>query len=370
MSCLDNCRYQLYAEFKFHREILREQSYHMVVLSFIVNIFNINQKICLRTKCRVLQYHLLYNVIRQEEKDMNWINGMQTAIDYIEEHLTEEIDYAEVAKQAYSSTYHFQRVFSALCGYTLGEYIRNRRLTLAGIELSQEKAKVIDVAIKYGYESPDSFAKAFHRFHGIIPSQARSEGVMLKSFSRLSLKFRLEGGSVMNYRIEEKPAMILTGYKRRFSGSPAEREEQEAELFVSTRANQYILKGISGDCDTQYAVMRGFSDEGYDFYIASKLDDFSTNHLDLVLGEEDAKRFEKIDLQGGLYLVCETERTQYPTMQIEELRKKAVSEWIASSEYDLAEAPEIAVYHWYYKCGDEKVNSSRYIELWLPISKR
>ena len=149
---------------------------------------------------------------------MNWIIGMQSAIDYIEAHLTEDIDYIEVAKQAYSSSYHFQRVFSTICGYTLGEYIRNRRLTLAGIELSQEKAKVIDVAIKYGYESPDSFAKAFHKFHGIMPSRARSEGVILKSFSRLSLKFTLEGGSIMNYRIEEKPAMTLTGYKRRFSG--------------------------------------------------------------------------------------------------------------------------------------------------------
>lgn len=301
---------------------------------------------------------------------MNWIIGMQSAIDYIEAHLTEDIDYIEVAKQAYSSSYHFQRVFSALCGYTLGEYIRNRRLTLAGIELSQEKAKVIDVAIKYGYESPDSFAKAFHKFHGIIPSKARSEGVILKSFSRLSLKFTLEGGYVMNYRIEEKPAMTLTGYKRCFSGSLEERAAQEEDFFVSTRVNQYLLKGISRDCDTQYTVMNGFSDDGYDFYIASKLDDFSTEHLESILGEEDAKRFEKIDLHGGLYLVCETERTKYPTMEIEELRKKAVSEWIASSEYDLAEAPEIAVYHWFYKYGDEKTNNSRYIELWLPISKR
>ncbi len=301
---------------------------------------------------------------------MNWISGMQSAIDYMEEHLTEEIDYVEVAKQAYSSTYHFQRVFSSLCGYTLGEYIRNRRLTLAGIELSQEKSKVIDIAIKYGYESPDSFAKAFHKFHGITPSQARNEGIMLKSFSRLTLKFILEGGSVMNYRIEEKPAMILTGYKCRFSGNPAEREEQEAEFFASTRANQYMLKGISGDCNTLYAAISGFADDGYDFYIASKLDEFSTNHLDMILGEEDAKRFERIDVEGRLYLVCETERMQYPTMQIEDVRRKAVSEWIASSEYELAEAPEIAVYHWFYKYGDDEVNNSRYIELWLPITKK
>ena len=93
---------------------------------------------------------------------MEWINGMQRALAYIEEHLTEEIDYEEVAKQSFSSSFYFQRVFSILCGYTLGEYIRNRRLTLAGAELQSENAKVIDVALKYGYESPDSFAKAFY----------------------------------------------------------------------------------------------------------------------------------------------------------------------------------------------------------------
>ena len=301
---------------------------------------------------------------------MKWITEMQNAIDYIEAHLTEEIDYAEVAKQAYSSSYHFQRTFSTLCGCTLGEYIRKRRLTLAGSELLHDKLKVIDIAMKYGYESPDSFARAFQKFHGITPSQARSEGTTMRSFSRLVFNLKLEGGSVMNYRIEEKPSMILTGYKQHFYGSPAERVDQEEELFVSTRGNQYMLKGISRDCATQYSVMKEFSDDGYDFYIASKLDEFSTEHLDLVLGESDAKRFEKINLPGGLYLVCETERAQYPTNQIEELRKKAVTEWLVSSEYELTQAPEIAVYHWFYEYGNEAVNNFRYIELWLPIEKR
>ncbi|MBO5411225.1 MAG: helix-turn-helix transcriptional regulator, partial [Clostridia bacterium] len=107
---------------------------------------------------------------------MDWIVGIQRAINYIEDNLTETIDYEEVAKQCYSSSYHFQRVFSILCGYTVGEYIRNRRLTLAGKELATTNAKVIDVALKYGYESPDSFAKAFQKFHGILPSQARNNG--------------------------------------------------------------------------------------------------------------------------------------------------------------------------------------------------
>ena len=125
---------------------------------------------------------------------MDWITGIQNALDYIEEHLTEDIDYDRVAEQSFSSSYHFQRIFSLLCGFTVGEYIRYRRLSLAGSELASTDIKVIDAALKYGYESPDSFAKAFQKFHGITPSAARTSGNVLRSFSRLTLKISLEGG--------------------------------------------------------------------------------------------------------------------------------------------------------------------------------
>lgn len=137
---------------------------------------------------------------------MDWICGIQQGIDYIEAHLTEKLDYQDIARQAYSSVFQFQRVFHILCGYTLGEYIRARRLTLAGNELSFQGTKVIDTALKYGYDSPESFARAFIRFHGITPSQAKEDGAQLKSFSRLSVKLTLKGGSMMDYRIEKRPA--------------------------------------------------------------------------------------------------------------------------------------------------------------------
>lgn len=299
---------------------------------------------------------------------MDWITGLQNAINYIENNLTESLNYDEIAAQSFSSKYHFQRVFSILCGFTVGEYIRNRRLSLAGAELAAGNAKVIDVALKYGYENPDSFAKAFKKFHGILPSQAQHGN--LKSFSRLVLKISLEGGNIMNYRIENKPEMIFTGYKRRFTGTPAERKAQECDFYVTTRANQYILKGLSHDCDTGYNIMSNFDEDSYNFYIASLLDEWCTENLEKELGTEDAKRFEKIVVPPNLYLVCETEHTKYPTKLFEDLRRKAVSEWIASSEYELADAPEISVYHWFYKKDDAAVNNSRYIELWLPLRKR
>ena len=299
---------------------------------------------------------------------MDWITGMQKAIDYIEANLTEEIDYEKVAAESFSSSYHFQRVFSILCGYTLGEYIRLRRLSLAGAELANGKDKVIDIALKYGYDSPDSFAKAFQKFHGITPSQARADGNMLKSFSRLSIKISLEGGSIMNYRIEEKDEMILTGYKRRFSGIPGERMEQEKEMYVKTRPLQYILQGLSGDVINNFDIITNIDDEGYDFYIASQLNEYCRNNLnkDGILGEEFAKYYENVTIPKCTYAIFETERCAYPTMTFLDLRRKIASEWLPNSGYQLKNAPELVVTHWF---EGEKRNQ-RYRELWIPIEKK
>ena len=299
---------------------------------------------------------------------MDWITGMQKAIDYIEANLTEEIDYEKVAAESFSSSYHFQRVFSILCGYTLGEYIRLRRLSLAGAELVNGKEKVIDIALKYGYDSPDSFAKAFQKFHGITPSQARADGSMLKSFSRLSIKISLEGGSIMNYRIEEKDEMILTGYKRRFSGIPGERMEQEKEMYVKTRPLQYILQGLSGDVVNNFDIITNIDDEGYDFYIASQLNEYCRNNLnkDGILGEEFANYYENVTIPKCTYAIFETERCAYPTMTFLDLRRKIASEWLPNSGYQLKNAPELVVTHWF---EGEKRNQ-RYRELWIPIEKK
>ena len=299
---------------------------------------------------------------------MDWITVMQKAIDYIVLHLTEEIDYEKVAAESFSSTYHFQRVFSILCGYTLGEYIRLRRLSLAGAELASSKEKVIDVALKYGYDSPDSFAKAFQKFHGITPSEARTNGKMLRSFSRLSLKISLEGGNTMNYRIEEKNEMILTGYKRRFSGVPGEREEQEKDMYVNTRVFQYILQGLSGNIEMNYDIITNIGDDGYDFYIAKQLTEYLRNNLNKtsVLGEEYAKHFENITIPKATYAIFETERCSYPTTVFLDLRKKIASEWLPNSGYQLANAPELVVTHWFR--GNK--SNQRYRELWIPIEKK
>lgn len=144
---------------------------------------------------------------------MDWITGIQRALNYTEAHLTDEIDFEAVASEAYSSSFHFQRMFSLLVGYSLGDYIRQRRLSLAAEELMRTNEKNIDIALKYGYDTPESFSRAFTRFHAITPTQARRGGC-IRSFSRLSVKLILDGGNFMDYRIE-KPGKLSIVCKKK-----------------------------------------------------------------------------------------------------------------------------------------------------------
>lgn len=303
---------------------------------------------------------------------MDWISGMQRAIDYIEANLTEPIDYEEVAAQSFSSCHHFQRVFSILCGFPVGEYIRNRRLALAGAELAAGDAKVIDIALKYGYESPDSFAKAFQKFHGILPSQARGSGSLLKSYSRLVLKFSMEGGNIMQYQIETKPEMTLLGYKRRFSGTPYDdaRDTQEGTFFTTTRASRWMLNGLSNDKLSEYCVLTNQDESGYDFYIAVSADRFERENLynSEVTGIDFMDRFgfEEIVIPERTYAVFRTERQKTPIREYFELRKQIAAEWISLRDHQIADAPELAVYHWGITGGYE----GRTVEIWIPLEKR
>jgi AraC family transcriptional regulator len=142
---------------------------------------------------------------------IEWIEGIQNAIEYMEDHLTEELDIRDIAEKAYISPFYFQRTFGVLCGFSVGEYIRNRRLSMAAEELSSTDAKIIDVAHKYGYDSPDNFTRAFTRFHGISPSAAKAKGASLKSFARLKIKVTLEGGTMLEYKIVEKAQFTVMG---------------------------------------------------------------------------------------------------------------------------------------------------------------
>lgn len=200
---------------------------------------------------------------------MDWITCIQRALDYSEAHLTEVIDYNAVAKQACSSAFHFQRMFSMLCGYSLSDYIRMRRLSLAAGDLHRTNAKVIDIAMRYGYDSPESFTRAFTRFHGITPTEARRGGTV-KSFSRLSVKLTLSGGTTMDYRIENRDAFQLICKKKQISKPQGETATEDISAFWNQcgmdGSMQTICKygrfdkypGIIGVCFSEEMADSGF----------------------------------------------------------------------------------------------------------------
>ncbi len=154
---------------------------------------------------------------------MDWVKTINDAIEYMEENLTEEIDLADISKAVHLSAFHFQRAFTLLTGMSPAEYLRKRRLSQAGAELTKGAGKVIDIALKYGYDTPESFTKAFTRFHGVSPAQAKKEQ-SVRFMSRYSVQITIEGGCIMEYKIEKWEAMDLLLHAKEFNAETCEAE--------------------------------------------------------------------------------------------------------------------------------------------------
>lgn len=147
---------------------------------------------------------------------MEWLNKMNNAINYIENHLEDKMDYEKIARSACCSVYHFQRMFSFITNIPLSEYVRRRKMTLAAFELQNSDIKIIDLALKYGYESPEAFTRAFQTVHGITPTSARRDGANLKAYPRISFQMSMKGDSEMNYKIVQKEAFQVYGVEEIF----------------------------------------------------------------------------------------------------------------------------------------------------------
>lgn len=148
---------------------------------------------------------------------MDWITSIQQTVDYIEDHMGEELDANRLAEKVYISQFYFQKIFTILCGCTVSEYIRDRRMTVAGYEVIDTEYSILDIALKYGYDSHESFTRAFTRFHGVTPSDARKNHSNLKAFSRIYVKSNLSGGKVImsdfserGYVVKESGAVYYT----------------------------------------------------------------------------------------------------------------------------------------------------------------
>ena len=275
-----------------------------------------------------------------------WAEGIQSAVEYIEENLTEELDIGDIAAKAYVSPFHFQRIFSVLCGMTVGEYIRCRRLTLAAQELSSSDIKVIDAAVKYGYDSPDSFARAFTKFHGISPSAAKERGASLKAFAPLRIKLTLDGGNFMEYRIVEKASFTVRGKSRSFNSDTS---YQEIPKFWQ----EYMASDGKRKVCGQFGICLDSDGKNFDYLIADiykPWEDIPEGHVTRVIPEGTWAVFP---CRGAL------------PKSLQDVNTKIWSEWLPNCrEYKLCGNYDIEMYT--EPAEDPKDN---YCEIWVPVIK-
>ena len=238
---------------------------------------------------------------------MEWIAAMQQAITYMEEHLLEEINYEDVAKQVHTSSYEFHRAFSFLTGMTANAYIRNRRLSLAARELVETDAKITDLAFKYGYETSDSFTKAFTRFHGVAPKYARDESARLVLFNPIVIKLTVEGGKSIDYRIVQTEKKKFIALVRQFKNEIINDEANHdvADFWGEVNANQMLspiwMLREDGKRDL-YGLCSPTTEESDTFeYGIGIIVDEDTAEYD----EEDLKKkgFRIWDVNPGTYVV-------------------------------------------------------------------
>ncbi|CCC84568.1 uncharacterized HTH-type transcriptional regulator ydeE [Paenibacillus polymyxa M1] len=287
------------------------------------------------------------------------LKSMNEAIRYIEENLTNEIDFKEVARLAYCSEFHFKRMFSFLAGATLSEYIRRRRLTLAAFELKDSNVKVIDIAIKYGYNSPDSFTRAFQNLHGLTPSEARINGRSLKAYPRMTFQLSIKGGSEMNYRIEEKGAFRIVGIQKRvpiiFNGVNPEIAAMWESLDGETINN---LKRISNvepmgllSASTNFSEGRMEEKGGLDHYIG------------VATTKECPDNLTQLEVAASTWAVFEAIGSFPDTLQ--DVWGRIYSEWFPSSNYEQIEGPEIL-----WNESKDITSPTFKSEIWIPILKK
>jgi AraC family transcriptional regulator len=293
---------------------------------------------------------------------MEWSERMNAAIGYIENNLAGEIDFNKAAEMACCSLFHFQRMFFAIIGTTPAEYARRRRLTLAAKDLISTDDKVIDIAMKYGYDAPDSFTRAFRQMHGITPRAAREPGVKLMAFPRISFSIELKGGSDMDYTIIEKPGFNIAITKKRFSTAGGQNFIKIPQWW-----NEFVK---SPDCAALEALTRGklgtvtgssmlgvcMEDEpvkdptNYQFYYGIA--------VELPPGD-GAGKFEKMAVPPATWAVFDC-----TLANLQDVTKRIFSEWFPSTGYEHDAKPELEIYI------ENPVGKEMQCQIWIPVVKQ
>lgn len=284
---------------------------------------------------------------------MNWSESIVKAIEYIENNLTNDITIEDISNYSYISSFYFQKGFSIICGYGLSEYIRNRKLSCAGYEVLNTDNKIIDIALKYGYDSPDSFTKAFTRFHGSTPTEVRKGG-KIKEFAPLKINLSLKGGYTMEYKIEEKESFKVVGLKGNFKYETANQD-------IPKMWKKFFMKTTFTKINPKYGVNidTNMGSDVFDYIIG---DDYNE---DLKV----PKDFEIIEIPKFTWAIFSCIGPS--SVKMPEVNEKIFTEWLPNSnDYEIAAGYNIEMYSnpKDYKKG---VNDEKYYsEVWIPIKRK
>lgn len=281
---------------------------------------------------------------------MEWITRLNEAVHYIDEHLTDAIDYDQLGRIACCSGFHFQRMFTYMAGMPLSEYIRRRKMSLAAVELQGGDMKIIDVAEKYGYRSPTAFNRAFQSVHGIAPSAVKKEGAPVKSYPSLTFKITVKGTEALNYRIETKEAFRIVGVS-----APLHKEIEKNFAVVPNMWRESAVNGtvkkLASMMDAQPMGLLGISacgnDEEWKYFIA-------------VSSTKDADDYEEYTVPPSTWAIFPGSGTNEAIQQLEQ---RIVTEWLPTSGYEYANAPDIEVY-----LNPDPQNAQ--FEVWLPVTRK
>lgn len=290
---------------------------------------------------------------------MGTLEKFNAALHYIEENLTDNICFKEVSRQACSSEYHFKRMFSFLAGISLSEYIRRRRLTLAALELTNNSIRVIDVAIKYGYNSPDAFTRAFQSLHGVTPSDAKSTGHLLIAYPRMTFQLAIKGGIEMNYRIVEKEPFRIIGIKKRvpivFNGiNPdiaAMWQSLDMELITKLKSLSNIDPSGLISASTNFSEGRMEEKGELDHYIG------------VATTENCPDNLSQLKVPALTWAVFTASGPFPETLQ--NVWGRIYSEWLPSSNYEIAEGPELL-----WNEHKDTTSPNFKSEIWIPITRK
>lgn len=282
---------------------------------------------------------------------MEWLERLSSALDFIEKKLTDKVDAAEIAKQAYSSPYHFQRMFHLHTGVTLAEYVRKRKMTLAAQELVVEPVKIMDISFKYGYESPEAFAKVFRRIHGISPSEVRGDGVTLQAFPRIRLQLATRANRNVEYRIMTRNALCVIGKATHVTLKDGEELRRIPRFWKECEVDGTVdrLRALSSDGRLLGISIPDYENEELRYTVAAASDDVPTGQ-DLLTWSIPRSTWAVFTSSGVM------------PGAIQELWRYIYQVWLPATGYQKCGGPEIEVYF----PGD--VYSEAYkSEVWIPL---